>query len=78
LKVEKRGNSVFISHNDLTIFVNKFQDKETHQAFFNVRVHKAEKQNGNGLNKVWKPVGMMDVEAEDFMQFVEFLAELKA
>jgi len=77
LKVEMRGNSCFISHNGLTVFFNRFHDKQTHKVTFNIRVHKAEKQNGNGLSKVWKPVGEMDVSAEDYALLTKFLADLK-
>jgi hypothetical protein len=76
LKVERRDNSVFISHSNLTIFANKFQDKATHETFYNIRVHKAEDEQGHALVKVWKPVGMMDVAAKDFQNWAELLLEL--
>jgi predicted secreted protein len=60
------------------VFFNRYQDKQTHKVTFNIRVHKAEKQNGNGLVKVWKPVGEMDVGTEDFALLTKFLVELKA
>jgi len=68
LKVEKRGNSGFISHNGLTIFFNK------HARDYDIRVQKAEqKQDGK---REWHLVGQMTVENEAFKQLQQILAGL--
>jgi hypothetical protein len=66
LKIERRGDSCFISHNGLTIFFNKFQDKKTHELVFNIRVNAADYEQGSGLVKKWRSVGEMHVDRAGF------------
>jgi hypothetical protein len=64
LKVEARGNSVFISHNGLTVFLNRTREGYTIKATERL-------ENGD-----WREAGFMRVESEDFKQFVKFAVEL--
>ena len=63
MKVEKRGESCFISHSGLTIFCNKHPDGYE----FRVQTRK---------NGVWKLAGEMLVNPADYQAFVEFLKQL--
>lgn len=63
VKVERRGQSCFISHNGLTIFCNKMPGGYE----FRVQTRK---------NGEWSLAGEMLVKPEDYQQFVEFLKQL--
>jgi len=63
VKVERRGESCFISHSGLTIFCNKLPDGYE----FRVQTRKDGK---------WSLAGEMQVEPLDFQRFVEFLIKL--
>jgi hypothetical protein len=63
VKVEKRGDSCFISHNGLTIFCNKRPDGYE----FRVQTRQNEK---------WSLAGDMMVDREAYLQLVEFLKQL--
>jgi hypothetical protein len=64
MKIEKRGNSVFISHSGLTVFCNKIREGFTIKATERL-------ENGS-----WREAGFMKVQAEDFRIFFRFLEEL--
>jgi hypothetical protein len=68
MKIEKRGNSGFISHEGLTVFFNKYA---TH---YTISVQKAE-QRSDG-QRVWLKVGTMTVEKLEFKQLQQVLASL--
>ena len=63
VKVEKRGDSCFISHNGLTIFVNKRPEGYE----FRVQTRKSEQ---------WSLAGEMMVDKQAYAQFVELLKQL--
>jgi hypothetical protein len=63
VKVEKRGDSCFISHNGLTIFCNKRPDGYE----FRVQTRK---------NDQWSLAGEMKVESPDFQRFADLLKQL--
>lgn len=76
MKIERRDYTVFIAHNGLTLFFNRYVDKETKKPFFFIRANK-------GLHGVegteitsWITVGEMRVEPEDLKKLVELLGGL--
>lgn len=64
MKVEKRGNSAFISHNGLTVFVNKTPTEYTIKATERL-------ENGD-----WREAGFIHVPQRDLQQFIYYLREL--
>ena len=74
LKVEKRGDSCFISHNNLTLFINKYFDKKDPKTpYFRFKVTRAE---GNYGARQWFLVGDFDCDAETFHNFATLMSEL--
>ena len=76
MKIERRDNSVFIAHNGLSIFFNKFEDKATHEQSFSIRVNKAELERGSGLVKKWHFVGDMVVDRAGYDQLCAMMNQL--
>jgi len=68
LKVEKRGDSVFISHNGLTVFFNRFKDGYGIKATY--------REASNPLADKWLEAGKMSVDVADFDLLVKLLREL--
>jgi hypothetical protein len=64
MKIEKRGNSVFISHSGLTIFLNRTKEGYTIKSTERL-------QNGD-----WRESGFMRVSSEDFKKFADLIGEL--
>jgi hypothetical protein len=63
VKVERRGESCFISHNGLTIFCNKRPEGYE----FRVQTRK---------NEQWSLAGEMMVDKKAYAQFIELLKQL--
>lgn len=71
MKVEKRGDSCFISHNDLTIFFNKrVKDEVLGTGDYQIRVQKRERDGQ------WHLVGEMEVEKAAYLELLLLMKEL--
>ena len=64
MKIEKRGDSVFISHDGLTVFVNKTREGYSVKA--------TERLEDGG----WRVSGFMRISQQDLQQFIYYLREL--
>ena len=64
MKIEKRDNSVFISHEGLTVFFNRYREGST------VRV------TSRGAGDVWSEAAKMNLSTEDLKRFAGLLGEL--
>jgi hypothetical protein len=69
LKVERRDNSVLISHNGITIFANLLQDG-SYTLKVTKRLHDVDG------NETWITVGNMTVPKNAFYEFVDLLGDL--
>ena len=73
MKLEKRDNSVFISHGGLTVFFNALRNRETGEKFYSISVNKAE---GEPENRTWTKTGNMTVNPDVFADLTLKLASL--
>lgn len=64
MKIERRGNTVFIAHNKLAIFFNRGKGG------YVVRVNKGFEDDS------WTTVGEMDVEPDQLRRLLEALGDL--
>jgi len=64
MRIEKRGDSVFVSHNGLTVFLNRTREGYSVKATERL-------ESGD-----WREAGFMRVKAEDFKRFAALLGEL--
>lgn len=67
-KVEKRGNSVFISHDGLTVFFNRYGSEYGIKATY--------RETNNPMADKWLEAGRMSVDRESMDKLVKLLAEL--
>ncbi len=68
VKVEKRGDSCFISHNGLTLFFNK------QPSGYQIRVQKRE--NMGLAEERWVLVGEMQVEKAAYLELLNVMKQL--
>lgn len=68
MKVERRGNSVFISHNGLTLFFNRYGSEYSIKA--------TTRESSNPMAEKWLAAGKMRVDRAAFDKLVELLTEL--
>lgn len=64
MKIEKRDNSVFVSHEGLTVFFNRYREGST------VRVTTRDQQD------VWHEAGKMNLSNDDLKRFADLLGDL--
>jgi hypothetical protein len=71
VKIEKRGDSCFISHNGLTLFFNKrVKDEMLGVGDYQIRVQKRERDGQ------WHLVGEMQVEKAAYLELLILMKEL--
>ena len=64
MKIEKRDNTVFVSHEGLTVFFNRYKEGST------VRVTTRDDKD------VWHEAGKMNLSNVDLKRFAEMLGDL--
>lgn len=69
MKVEKRGDSVFVAHGGVAIFADRVANDAYHLRI-NRRVHDIEK------HEEWITVAEMDMSRADFKEWAELLGVL--
>lgn len=71
MRIEKHANTCYISHNGITIFLNKttegFEFKVTERT-------KADPAENSAI--VWRTVGIMDLKPDELKLFINYLAEV--
>jgi hypothetical protein len=68
VKIERRENSVFVSHNGLTVFFNRFKD--------GYGIKTTYREQSNPLADKWLVAGKMSVNNTDYDRLVKLLGEL--
>jgi hypothetical protein len=72
LKIDnKRDDTVFVSHNGLTLFFNKRKNKETGETFYSLNVHV---NKGTYENKQWEKIADMILTPENLTDLNSKLA----
>lgn len=73
MKLEKRENTVFVSHGGLTVFFNALKNRETGEKFYSINVNQ---NTGDRANSKWETVGQMTVNPDLFNELALGLASL--
>lgn len=76
MKIERRDYTVFMAHEGVSIFFNRYLDPKTRRPFFMVRVNKGlHGVEGNVITQ-WITITDMRVEQEQLKDFLGKLEEL--
>ena len=76
MKIERRDYAVFIAHNKLAVFVNRYKDRENPtKHYFLLRVNKGLHNEKNEVEK-WITLGSMEIEPSELQDFLTKLQEL--
>ena len=73
MKIENRGDTVFVSHNGLTIFFNKRKNNTTGEPFIAVNVHFNE---GMQEDKKWRKIADMILSTNNLTELNSQLTNL--
>ena len=71
----KRDDTVFISHNGLSLFFNKRKNGQTGEVFYSLNVHV---NKGTYDDKKWEKVADMTLSSENLTDFNSKLAILNS
>ena len=75
MKIERRDYAVFIAHNNLTVFVNRYKDREKPtEHYFLLRVNKGLHNEKNEVEK-WITLGEMEIEERAAETILIFMAD---
>jgi len=76
MKIERRDYAVFIAHNNIAVFVNRYKRREEPtEHYFLLRVNKG-LHNDKGEVEKWITIGEMEIEPEQLKDFLEKLGGL--